>query len=171
MSGVQFWAEDRRFGLTIPEEVLSRMLDLCRSAYPDETGGILVGYYTAAQDCAVVTRASEAPPDSGRGKSWFVRGTSGLQRWLDGLWRGQRHHYLGDYHSHPGGDPSPSIKDLAQLEEIANDEPRKCPELLLILIGGAAADVRDVRAYVFPRGGNLVELSVIRTDSNTEGGG
>lgn len=157
---VEFWSEDHRFGLRIPAETLARMLELCRRDAPKETGGVLAGYYTNAHDCAVVTGVSEAPADSGSGRTWFVRGTAGLQRWLDGLWRRERRHYLGDWHSHPGEAPDPSPTDVAQLKEIASDESRKCPEPILVLVGGRAVDAFDARAFVFPRAGSLVELAM-----------
>jgi proteasome lid subunit RPN8/RPN11 len=61
---MEFWSEDRAFGHKVPLQVLSQMLELSRSAAPKETGGVLVGYYTEARDCAVVTEVSGAPPDS-----------------------------------------------------------------------------------------------------------
>jgi integrative and conjugative element protein (TIGR02256 family) len=162
---IEFWSAERAFGLKVPARVLSRMLELSRSAAPKETGGVLVGYYTEPQDCAVVTKVSGAPPDSRSGKTFFVRGTSGLQRWLNGLWRGERRFYLGDWHSHPGQSPRPSHTDIAQLGEIAQDESRKCPEPVALLIGGRAVDANDAAAYVYPRELGLIEL--LRTGDTT----
>ncbi|MCA1718128.1 MAG: Mov34/MPN/PAD-1 family protein [Actinobacteria bacterium] len=158
MADVEFWSEDRAFGLQIPTERLSRVLELSRTAAPEETGGVLAGYYTDAHNCAVVTEASDAPPDSRSGRTFFVRGTTELQRWLNKLWRRERRFYLGDWHSHLGNEPSPSPTDLTQLKEIANDELCKCPEPVLLLVGGRAANARDVRAYVFPKNKGLIEL-------------
>ncbi len=163
---IEFWSKDRAFGLKVPAKALSRVLELSRGAVPKETGGVLVGYYTDTQDCAVVTGVSAAPPDSRSGKNFFVRGTAGLQRWLDRLWRSERRFYLGDWHSHPDEEPLPSPMDRAQLETIANDESRKCPEPVLLIVGGSASNVRDVRAYVFPRGHSLIRLS--RQEDNDE---
>ncbi|MBA2714093.1 MAG: Mov34/MPN/PAD-1 family protein [Rubrobacteraceae bacterium] len=155
---IEFWSEDRAFGLKVPSEALSRMLELSRRATPRETGGVLVGYYTEAQDCAVVTEVSRAPPDSRSGKNIFVRGTAGLQRWLNKLWLRERRFYLGDWHSHPGQTPRPSLTDMAQLEEIAEDKSRKCPEPVALLIGGAAAEANDAAAFVYPKDLGLIEL-------------
>lgn len=160
MADAEFWSEDRRFGLKVSLQTLSQVLELSSGSAPNETGGILVGFYTDAHDCAVVTEASGVPPDWKSGRTFFVRGTSGLQRWLDKLWRKKRHHYLGDWHFHPGGAPVPSLTDEAQIEEIAGDESRKCPEPILLIVGADAASVSDIRAYVFPRGGDLIQLSL-----------
>lgn len=160
---LEFWSEDRGFGLKVPMRLLSRMLELSRSAAPKETGGVLVGYYVEAQDCAIVTEVSEAPPDSRSGRYFFVRGIAGLQQWLDKLWCKERNFYLGDWHSHPGKAPRASPTDILQLEEIAEDESRKCPEPVAILIGGAATDTQDVGAFVYPRGSGLIEMYPGRT--------
>ena len=119
---------------------------------------MLVGYYTEAQDCALVTDVSGAPPNSRSGRGFFVKGTAGLQRWLNRLWRRERRFYLGDWHSHPEEVPRASATDIAQLEEIANEESRKCPEPVALLIGGGATDGNDVAAYVCPRSVGLIEL-------------
>ncbi len=155
---IEFWSEDRAFGLKVPAGALSRMLELSRRAAPKETGGVLVGYYTEAQDCAVVTEVSGAPPDSRSGRGFFVRGTTGLQRRLNRLWHWERRFYIGDWHSHPGEVPRASATDIAQLEEIANDESRKCPEPIALLIGDGATDGNDVAAYVYPQGVGLIDL-------------
>lgn len=128
-------------------------MESCRRSAPEETGGILVGFYTGALDCAVVTGASERPPDSESGRTWFVRGTVGLQRWLDRLWRrSRRRYYLGEWHFHPGGDPEPSLTDAKQMGEIAGNASYRCPEPVLLLVGGSASDPSDVKVYVFMEG-------------------
>lgn len=164
---IEFWSKHRTFGLKVPPRALSRMLELSRRNAPKETGGVLVGYYTEAQDCAVVTEVSGAPADSKSGRNFFVRGTAGLQRWLNRLWRRERHFYLGDWHSHPGEAPRASPTDVAQLQEIARDESRKCPEPVTLLIGGCAADANDAAAYVYPRDAGLIEL--LRTENAAHG--
>jgi len=67
MADVEFWSEDGRFGLRVPGETLSQVLELSRHASPKETGGILTGFYTDAHDLAVVTQATGAPQDSESG--------------------------------------------------------------------------------------------------------
>lgn len=79
MAELEFWSDSPVFGLKIESDTLARILESCRLSAPEETGGILVGYYTDALDCAVVTDASERPPDSKSGRTWFARGTIGLQ--------------------------------------------------------------------------------------------
>jgi len=153
MSDLEFWFENHTLGVRIGPGTLTRILESCRRSHPEETGGILVGYYTETLDCAVVTDASERPPDSRSGSTWFVRGTAGLQRWLDGLWRkSKRCYYLGEWHYHPGGEPEPSPTDKRQMGRIAGSSSYKCPEPVLLLVGGSAIDRTDVRVFVFAKG-------------------
>lgn len=159
-SGLEFWAESGTLGVKILPDALAKILESCRRCAPEETGGILAGYYTDALDCAVVTEASERPSDSRSGKTWFVRGTVGLQVLLDGLWRWkERRYYLGEWHFHPDGVPEPSLTDKRQMVKIAGSASYKCPEPLLILAGGAASAGSDVRAFVFAKSPSaLIEL-------------
>lgn len=85
--------------------------------------------------------ASPPPPDSKSGTTWFARGVCGLQRWLDSLWHGpSRAYYLGEWHLHPGGAPTPSGTDLEQMTAIANNPRYACPEPILVILGGASPE-------------------------------
>ncbi len=160
MSDLEFWSESRTLGVRIGSDTLTRILESCHRSDPEETGGILVGYYTETLDCAVVTDTSERPPDSRSGRTWFLRGTIGLQRWLDGLWRrNKRRYYLGEWHYHPEGEPEPSPTDKRQMGKIAGSASYRCPESVLLLVGGSASDRSDVRVFVFVKGRDVpVEL-------------
>jgi hypothetical protein len=79
MDAFAFRSADDAFGTSISSETLTEVLSLCRDFAPAETGGILVGHYNDALNCAVVTDASERPPDSKSGRTWLLRGTVGLQ--------------------------------------------------------------------------------------------
>ncbi len=145
-----FRSEDGAFGVSIGPKTLAKILNSCRDFAPAETGGILVGHYNDALDHAVVTDASGRPTDSKSGRTWLVRGTSGLQGWLDRLWSsGKRRYYLGEWHFHPGGPPAPSPTDVEQMGKIARSSSYRCPEPILLLVGGAAQERSDVRVYVF----------------------
>src|SRR5438874_5552195 len=83
MPDLDFWSNDRSFGLHVGEEPMWNILWLCGRSGSCETGGILVGHYTDAHNCAVVTAVSGPTADSNSGKTTFYRGTRGLQKWLD----------------------------------------------------------------------------------------
>lgn len=146
----QFWSEDGTFGLRIESQILQNILDECEQSASNETGGILVGHYSDNLSCAVITQQSGKPDDSWSGRSWFSRGTAGLQKWLDRLWNAnERRYYLGEWHYHPGGAPEPSATDRNQMTQIARDTSYKCPEPVLLIVGGTATDPSYLRAFVF----------------------
>jgi integrative and conjugative element protein (TIGR02256 family) len=158
-----FYSSDRRFGLRIPDREVARILKFCRTAVPRETGGVFVGAYTPAHDCAVVFEASAAPVDSSAGPTWFRRGVDGLHRWLRRLWS-SRKYYLGEWHFHPHAAPNPSSTDIEQLRAIADSSSYSCPEPLLLILGGDPDASYALRAFVYPQGKELIELSEVRDD-------
>lgn len=158
---VEFWSDDRRFGLRIISRELSRLLSMCSNSGSMEVGGILVGSYTATHDCAIVTAISGPPSDSCRGPTWFHRGVRGLQEWLNRCWHVLRHYYLGEWHYHSHGSPVPSQSDIRQLKNIADSTLYRCPEPVLLITGGGPVVGWTAGAYVFPRGEEAVELSMV----------
>lgn len=133
------------------------MLRHCRKAKGNETGGVLAGRYSDDLACAIVTAASGAPPDSSAGRSWFRRGLEGLQGWIGRLWK-DKSYYLGEWHYHPFAAPDPSGTDVSEMNDIAATESYKCPEPLLVIVGGNPRRAWRIRAFVFPRDLELVEL-------------
>ncbi len=148
---VQFWSPDNRFGVKIGSESVRRILHYCNQSTPNETGGILLGRYSPAHDCALVQRVTGPPADSQMGKSWFVRGVRGLQAKLDALWHRRGGFYLGEWHFHPFGQPIPSSVDVKQLHEIAESRFYQCPEPLLIILGGDPLNSWTMRSFLFRR--------------------
>ena len=94
------------------------------------------------------------PPDSHRTRALFRRGVDGLQRLLDRLWTRDRTYYLGEWHFHPAGTPSPSGIDEREMRAIAHDRNYSCPEPVLVVMGvGGQAQV-----WLFPENGRPVHL-------------
>jgi integrative and conjugative element protein (TIGR02256 family) len=146
----EYWSADRRFGLRISDTEVQKLVRFCNGAGENETGGILVGFYSANHDCAIITDLCGPPSDSQFGRTWFWRGVRGLQRWLRELWP-RRRFYLGEWHFHPCSRAAPSQVDCDQLNEIARSEKYHCPEPILLLIGGTPPSDREMAVYVFPR--------------------
>jgi integrative and conjugative element protein (TIGR02256 family) len=158
-----YWSSDHGYSCCLAQTVYSRMTSLCARAWPHETGGILIGYYTTDQICAVITRVIMAPKDSQSGPSWFYRGVDGLQRRLHSLWQ-QKQYYLGEWHFHPGGQPIPSSVDVQQMYAIGASETYSCPEPLLIILAGSPLTGWNLRIFVFPRDKEHIALSRPSTD-------
>lgn len=132
----QFRSRDGRFRVQVLPDALSAMLADTRAAGSIETGGILVGRYVDDGHLAIVEMASRRTPDSRSGRSWLVRGVSGLTSWLSHLWSTSNIHYVGEWHCHPGASANPSPGDLSQMREISRDPAYCCPEPILLIVGG-----------------------------------
>jgi len=158
MADREFWSVNRQFGMKCPEKVLKHILGACKQSGLNETGGILVGFYEERLDCAQVTAATSAPDDSRKGRTWFHRGTDGLQTWLNDLWHRKRNFYLGEWHFHPFAPPMPSRTDVEQMQQIANAPSYHCPEPLLLLIGGDPSTKWTMSVFVFSQERNLLVL-------------
>lgn len=153
-SGVpQEWRSlDARFGVVLQPQHAEQLRLFCLEVSNQETGGILVGRYNNRHDTATVTRVSGPPPDSRASRSMFQRGTAGLQRLLNRVWRGGEEYYLGEWHFHPEGEPMPSERDILQMDEIAHSQSYNCPEPILLIVGGKPEGEWSIRVFVYPEG-------------------
>jgi integrative and conjugative element protein (TIGR02256 family) len=151
------WSKNNRFGVRLSARAARRMIRSCRLSHPLETGGILIGTYTAARDCALIWIASGAPIDSSWGPTWFKRGTRHLQRWLDALWH-KNQYYLGEWHYHPSAASTPSDRDRSQMKAISQAPQQHCPEPLLLIVGGDATQGYILKAFVMTKSGKLSEF-------------
>jgi integrative and conjugative element protein (TIGR02256 family) len=145
------------FGLVLPSDVTLRLHALCVEAGNYETGGILIGRYSPEHDRAIVAKLSGAPGDSSRGTNWFRRGIKGLQPLLIRLWQ-ENKYYIGEWHFHPNAAANPSPDDSSQMFEFSRTRTLKCPEPVLLILGGNVHGVWHVSGYVYRRMGDLVAL-------------
>jgi len=78
-----------------------------------EAGGVLLGRYLTDSNDIVVDRITEPNWNDIRGRYKFIRQDIAHQVEIDEAWRESAGtcHYLGDWHTHPEDDPTPSQKD------------------------------------------------------------
>jgi integrative and conjugative element protein (TIGR02256 family) len=110
---------------------------------------VLMGY--EAEDATlVISSLIDGGPDAERGRSSFKP---------DGEWQAKeiarayeaserRETYLGDWHSHPRGNPSPSFSDQRTVKKIAQHAEARAPRPLMIIAGGESDGWR-IAAYRF----------------------
>lgn len=132
------------------------MVEASAKAGRSETGGILIGRYGPEGWFADIVEATPKPKGSRSGWFWFQRSNSGLsdllaERWRDGL------HYLGEWHFHPGGAPTPSRSDIHAMWRVAGDEAYHCPAPILVVVGGRPKSDWALSATLF-REGRVVSL-------------
>lgn len=109
-------------------------------AWPNETGGILMGYIDAA-GTPVVTDVIGPGAAATHAPTGFIPDSSWQQRHIDAVYErsGRRHTYLGDWHTHPGGVPVPSWRDLRTLRRIATFAPARVAAPVMLIAGGDGA--------------------------------
>lgn len=166
MAYIERWSVDGKYGIRIPCELVESMHTQCVEAGRKETGGVLIGTYNEAHDCAILSEVLGPPSDSKRGRATFFRGVKGLRNLLLTRWRDQRTYYLGEWHFHPGGTPVPSSVDHEQMKAIAKNPSCKCPEAILLIMGQTPEGQPDFGVFVYPDGKNAIDLSTERDNSN-----
>jgi integrative and conjugative element protein (TIGR02256 family) len=110
---------------------------LRKAAFPNETGGVLLGYIDQKVRTIYVVDVLPAPPDSEAESDGFTRGSQGLQEMLKSVQTKTANivSYLGEWHSHPRGmSASPSMLDVELLAYLAKMlEYNGLPALMLIV--------------------------------------
>jgi integrative and conjugative element protein (TIGR02256 family) len=149
---------DGRFALVVDEPVVVQLRRHCLASGGRETGGVMAGRYDSSHRVALVARVSGPPRGSQRGRFTFERAVGDLQEWLDGLWRQGNAYYLGEWHFHPGANPTPSGTDRSQMWRIADDPAYACPEPILLIVGGTPDTEVTCSTHVFVRGGTVARL-------------
>jgi len=108
--------------LFIDEGVYEKLRAMRAASLPEETGGILLGYYDLTVKSVAVVDALPAPADSKSSREAFERGVGGLK---DAVAEAARRtagivQYIGEWHSHPSGcSARPSTDDGIQLMYLA----------------------------------------------------
>jgi integrative and conjugative element protein (TIGR02256 family) len=117
------------------------------SAEPNETGGVLIGLVNWNRRTVYVTRVLKPPSDSCSSPYAFVRGTSDVPDEVEHIHErtGAMLGYVGEWHTHPGGEPQPSLQDLSTVEKIKpNLDKVPLPALLLIVTE------QRIYPYIYP---------------------
>lgn len=156
--------EDRsqRPRVVILAKVVKHMCRLCDEDRSRETGGILIGSYSADCTTAHVVEATSPPGDSKFGPNWFYRGTDGLDELLRKRWHTEpRTHYVGEWHFHTATVPWPSPQDRKQMRAVARDDRYDCAEPLLLIVYPVGKGHCLVKCFVFPGGTSPKEIRMI----------
>lgn len=151
-----------QYRVRISRRCLPKMLSIARAHTPVEAGTSLVGQYSGDQHTAYVLDLAPLTEDSDGRRRSFTRGVRGLKEFFGKLFsrfRGRRH-YVGEWHSHPGGSCSASDIDDANQSDIAADGKTECPECILLILSGdvAFAESADLGVYVYSHTRGRVEL-------------
>src|SRR3984957_16909674 len=121
----------------VSEELLREMIREADGRSPNETGGVLMGYFSGNE--AVVTEIAGPGPKAIHRKSSFSPDYEfQTERIAESYERSDRlSGYLGDWHTHPQGSLTLSSKDRGTLRRIAHyKEARVLTPVMLLLAGG-----------------------------------
>lgn len=160
-----------RYTVAFSRSCVDEMVKLAKKHFPREVGTSLVGSYSDDGHVATVTGLAPLTRDSRGGRFTFTRGSAGLGEFFRKLFRVSRgrEHYVGDWHSHPEGSPTPSATDSENAMGIANDSQALCPECILVILAiNAGAAELGVFVYSRTRGQTpLRQASIFRPLSST----
>lgn len=146
------------FNDLIVEFETSELKDMVRKSLAlsrNETGGIITGRYSSDRKKAIVKTFYGPTIDSKGTQFSFVRGKKGLSELLCKLWI-TNEYYLGEWHLHPLSSPDASSIDIDQMLKISQDNNYKCPEPILIIVGGTIDSLKYNAYVVIQRKVNLM---------------
>lgn len=135
MDNLFFQDKNQIYKVNLHKEAYNQIIYYCDRANPYEIGSVLIGNYSLNQTTANILQITPPPKDSIQAKYNFHRGSSGLIKVLDTVWN-QGQYYLGEWHYHPNMSSFPSSIDKKQMMILSQDKRLKCPEPILIIIGG-----------------------------------
>lgn len=121
------------------DEGLKQELIQFRSlSLPNETGGILLGYYDLNINAVVIVCALPAPADSKASHSMFERGIKDTEQMISEISKRTAGivGYIGEWHSHPDGHSSnPSTHDFIQLKYLAENMAAEGLPAIQLIVG------------------------------------
>jgi len=140
----------KKIGLSLEahEELLNGLVEKGKSHYPNEFGGILVGYYSQDNTYLHITDTI-LPKTFKASKFSFERSTKGIERKL-GIYYKEipKQFYVGEWHTHPDNSPIPSLTDISALNAIINNQDACLANPVLLIIGYSKRKV-DFGFYVW----------------------
>lgn len=109
----------------------------------NETGGILLGYDHSA-DGMEIRHAGGPGPRAIRASHRFTRDTHHAQQLADKAWSQDRSIWLGEWHTHPNGEPQPSDLDLSSYLAMLDDPDLSFHAFLAVIV---TPTIRSVTLY------------------------
>jgi len=136
-----FCSSDGYLCAHLMDEAIKEIKEDIARFHPLETGGILMGFYDSNFRQATIELTVSAPADSVHGYTSFDRGTQGIaEKIAEANQKNPLLHYVGEWHSHPNGNPSPSSTDAWQMQKFALGRHHGAQTPLLLIVGGILPD-------------------------------
>ncbi len=106
-------------------------------AVATEAGGMLLGRLISETDDVIVDEATEPTNADRRGRFFFDRSRVAAQQYINLVWErsARTRIYLGEWHTHPEDDPSPSPQDLKNWRRITRTAQYEQEHLIFAIVG------------------------------------
>ena len=145
---MKLYCKELKLKLELKQSLLEKLFELGLQHYPKEFGGLLVGYYSDDFKTCFVEEAI-IPKKFKSSRFHFDRGKDGLKKKLSELYNlTPRLIYIGEWHTHPDGVPSPSKTDLNAMTEIANCDEVSIENPILMILSNSKSD-NGLGVFVF----------------------
>ncbi|MBW1616378.1 MAG: Mov34/MPN/PAD-1 family protein [Deltaproteobacteria bacterium] len=146
---INFFQPELKLKITISLQLLDKIKLKVIRHFPNEFGGIFVGYYDAFCKTAYITDIATQKYFFNT-KISFQRFTKDINKKLNSLYQqtGGKIIYLGEWHSHPNGICSFSQTDFIAMQKIVKNKNVKIDLPLLLIYGGTKKELH-YKFYVF----------------------
>lgn len=122
--------------IILPESIWMEIKAVVAKFYPNECGGIFTGRIDVQNNTATIEQVI-VPEKIRSSPVFFRRFAKSINNVLSQLFvksKGESH-YLGEWHSHPNGMPSPSHTDFSTMQKIAANTNIAIKTPVLLIIG------------------------------------
>ncbi|PLX47374.1 MAG: hypothetical protein C0613_14390 [Desulfobulbaceae bacterium] len=151
----------------IAEVAFEELLMEAQDKFPNETGGIFMGYQAKDGQDLVVTNVIGPGPNAVHKPCGYIPDVTFQEQQIAKIYResGQLDTYLGDWHTHPLGKTLLSRKDKRTLRRIArHTEARIAQPIMAVLACSEPAEFSiwrySDRDFLFCRVPNYIEMSI-----------
>ncbi|WP_280182160.1 Mov34/MPN/PAD-1 family protein [Nocardia farcinica] len=112
----------------------------------NETGGILLG--TELPEQITITTAGTPGPNARRTPRSFHRDLHHAQALAQHAWDTDRGQWIGEWHTHPGGDPTPSQTDLTSYQSHLHDPDLHFDQFIAIIAVPSASSPLRLQTWI-----------------------
>ena len=144
--------------LEIDSKVVQDIRKQAVEAFPNETGGFLVGKYSVDNNTAIVSLVL-TPVKIASGPTCFQRETDGMESVWDELYK-EGLVYLGEWHSHPNGNSMYSATDKKALTNIARSETVVINNPIMMIVSLSKKKINRMNAYYY-NNGEIIEYEKV----------
>nr|WP_314494240.1 Mov34/MPN/PAD-1 family protein [uncultured Chryseobacterium sp.] len=114
----RYTLKSKNLSISISNELLEKMYLAVKSHYPNEFGGLLIGYYNNDNENLMISDII-LPNIFKSTPVFFERQTEDLHEKLDEFYKNDPSmFYVGEWHSHPNGGTQPSQRDIKAMIQI-----------------------------------------------------